>query len=137
LAELVTSEDLYSATVDRLRRIQRFVGGDYAYNLGVVDENGFRPARYESRSSFAVMSDAPMTGMPGGKIQADRIGHSGLGINVLYEDGRVQFLPLHSLQSMPDHPLLNHRGRVEAGVNIDDATLAPSSRPPFVDVPQR
>lgn len=137
LAEMVSTEDLYTVPVDQLRRIQRFAGGNYAYNLGVIDGNYFRPPRYESRSTFAVMSDAPRIGMPGGTIRADRIGHSGMGINVLFEDGRVQFLSLSSLQSMPDHPLLNHRGRVEAGVNIDDASLAPSSRPPFVDVPQR
>jgi hypothetical protein len=137
LDEMVSTEDLYIAPVDQLRRIQRTAGGDYAYNLGVIDGNDFKPPRYESRSSFAVMSDAPMIGMPGGTLRADLIGHSGLGINVLYESGRVQFLSLSSLHSMPDHPLLNHHGRVEAGVNIDDASLAPSSRPPFVDVPQR
>ncbi len=137
VTEMLSTAELHSAPVDVLRRIQRFAGGHYAYNLGVIDQNHFRPPRFESRSSFAVMSDAPMIGIPGDTIRADRIGHSGLGINVLYEDGRVQFIPLPARESMPDHPLLNHHGRVEAGVNIDDASLAPSCRPPFVDVPQR
>ncbi len=135
--ELVSIQQLHSASVDRLRKLQQFVGGHYAYTLGVIEQNHFTPPRFESRSSFAVMSDAPMIGMGVGKIRAERIGHGGYGINVLYEDGRVQFITLSSLESMPDHPLLNHRGRVEAGVNSDDAALAPSWRPPFLNVRQR
>lgn len=137
LDELVSIADLHTASVDQLRLIQRFIGGHYAYTLGVIDQNRLRPPRYESRSSFAVMSDAPMIGMSGDQFRAGGIGHSGFGINVLYEDGRVQFLTLPSLNSIPDHPLLNDRGRVEAGVNINDAALAPSWRPPFVNVRQR
>lgn len=65
------------------------------------------------------------------------ISHDGRGINVLYEDGRVYFLPTESLHRIPDHPLLNHEGRVEAGVHLDDAALGPSWQPPFIDSPQR
>ena len=83
------------------------------------------------------MSDAPLAGITSPGELAKRIGHSGTGINVLFEDGRVKFIPVSSLDSMPDHPLLNHHGEVEAGVNIDDASLAPSWRPPFVNVRQR
>ncbi len=137
LNEVASTDDLQRMPVDRLRRVQRVVGGHYAYTLGVIDQDHFTPPRYEARSSFAVMSDAPMVGVIGGKVRADRIGHGGQGINVLYEDGRVQFLSLSSLESMRDHPLLNHRGRVEAGVNIDDASLAPSWQPPFPNVRQR
>ena len=54
-----------------------------------------------------------------------------------FEDGRVNFITVPSLDSMPDHPWLNHHGDVEAGVNVDDASLAPSWRPPFVHVRQR
>lgn len=135
--ELVSAKQLHEASVDRLREIQRVSGGHYAFTLGVIDENRFAPPRYESRSSFAVMSDAPMAGIPDGDNLREMIGHFGRGINVLYEDGRVQFLSIPSLTSIPDHPLFNHRGQAEAGVNIDDASLAPSWRPPFINVRQR
>lgn len=137
LEKLISIEDLHSASVDQLRQIQKFVGGHYAYTLGVIDNNELRSPRFESRSSFAVMSDAPLIGVSDSEIRADRMGHSGRGINVLYEDGRVQFISLSQLDSMPDHPLFNHQGKVEAGVNIDDASLAPSWRPPFANVRQR
>jgi hypothetical protein len=137
LNEIVSIEDLHEASVDRLRQIQQFVGGHYAYTLGVIDHDRFSSPRFESRSSFAVMSDAPLAGVANPDDLAKRIGHSGTGINVLFEDGRVKFIMVSSLDSMPDHPLLNHRGEVEAGVNVDDASLAPSWRPPFANARQR
>ncbi len=137
LNKIVSIEDLHQASVDRLRQIQQFVGGHYAYTLGVIDHDQFSPPRYESRSSFAVMSDAPFAGIANPYDLARRIGHSGTGINVLFEDGRVKFITVSALESMPDHPLLNHHGEVEAGVNVDDASLAPSWRPPFLNVKQR
>ena len=137
LNELPTLQELRKASVEQLVRFQRYGGGHYAYNLGVVDNNRFTPPKFESRSSFAVLSDAPMMGNLDPRDLDQTIGHNGDGINVLYEDGRVQFVSISALNAMPDHPLVNHRGKVEAGVNIDDATLAPSWRPPFLDVKQR
>lgn len=137
LNEIATLADLHRASVDRLREIQRTVGGHYAYTLGVIEHDQLASPRFEARSSFAVMSDAPMVGSVEHADLVNRIGHSGAGINVLYEDGRVRFVPIASLDSMPDHPLLNHRGHAEAGVNVDDASLAPSFKPPFVDARQR
>ncbi len=135
--ELVSVANLHTESVDRLKELQRVAGGHYAYNLGVVDHNRLTAPRFESRSTFAIMSDAPMAAIVNGNIDPSQVGHSGRGINVLFEDGHTQFVSLPSLPSMPDHPLLNHRGQNEAGVNVDDASLAPSWRPPFVNVRQR
>jgi hypothetical protein len=135
--EIASVDDLHRAPVDLLLQIQRFVGGHYAYTLGVMDHEQLTSPRFESRSSFAVMSDAPLAGIADRDEMVKRIGHSGAGINVLFEDGRVKFIQISSLDSMPDHPLLNHRGEFEAGVNVDDASLAPSWRPPFINVRQR
>ncbi|TWU56109.1 anti-sigma factor family protein [Rubripirellula reticaptiva] len=140
--DLVSVQELHVAPLDRLREIQQFAGGHYAYTLGVVEKDHLTSPRFESRSSFAVMSDAPLAGIAtesslAGSNLAGSIGHGGVGINVLYEDGRIQFLQVASLASIPDHPLLNNRGEGEAGVNVDDASLAPSWRPPFVNVRQR
>ncbi|MEM1068187.1 MAG: H-X9-DG-CTERM domain-containing protein [Planctomycetota bacterium] len=128
--------ELHMASVDELKQIQQVSGGHYAYTLGVIDRDQHTSPRFESRSSFAVMSDAPMVSMGAG-YEFRVTGHSGIGINVLFEDGSVRFFPISSLDSMPDHIWRNHRGNVEAGVNVDDASLAPSYRPPFVTVDQR
>ena len=143
LGEIQSVTTLHQAPVDQLKQIQRYAGGHYAYNLGVIDEDRYTPPKFESRASFAVMADTPLVGnlavsdLGRSDELSKWLGHDGRGINVLYEDGRVRFISLDSLQAMPDHPLLNHQGNVEAGVNIDDASLAPSWRPPFTDVPQR
>jgi hypothetical protein len=129
--------DLHRASPDRLRQIQQYAGGHRAYNVGVVDGQRFESARFQSRASFAVMSDAPQAGFANREDVGRLTGHGGEGINVLFEDGHVQFIAVPTLNAMPDHPLLNNRGRAEAGVNIDDASLAPSWVAPFFNAVQR
>ena len=135
--DVADAASLHRIAVDRLKRIQRYSGGHYAYSLGVIDTNGFTSPRFSSRSTFAVMSDAPKKQSSEAVWTNDPVGHGGTGINVLYEDGRVRFVAIPSLDAMMDHPLRNHLGHGEAGVNVDDASLAPSSCPPFVYVRQR
>ncbi|TWU03682.1 anti-sigma factor family protein [Neorhodopirellula pilleata] len=128
--------------IEKLRWMQTTAGGHYAYNLGVRDGDYFASPRFQGRSSFAVMSDAAI--VRNGPGQSDQsttaptlISHGGRGINVLYEDGRVGFLPAEALGQTPDHPLVNHAGQIEAGMTIDDASLAPSWQPPFIQAVQR
>lgn len=128
--------------IEKLRWMQTTAGGHYAYTLGVRDGDHFAAPRFQGRSTFAVMSDAAI--VRNGPGQADQstaapalISHGGRGINVLYEDGRVGFLPAQSLGQIPDHPLVNHAGQIEAGMTIDDASLAPSWQPPFIQAVQR
>lgn len=129
--------DLHGAPPDLLREMQRYAGGHYAYTLGVIDRHDLKPPRFESRSTFAVMSDAPPAGFHSRSDLRRVRSHGGQGINVLFEDGRVQFVTLSAIDDLPDHPLLNHRGLREAGVNPDDASLAPSWSAPFIDAIQR
>jgi hypothetical protein len=57
--------------------------------------------------------------------------HEGRGFNLLYEDGHVAFVPVGHDFGLGDHPFVNRVGRVEAGLDPDDAALAPSVMPPF------
>lgn len=133
LAELPSVSELREMPVNDLKQVQQVAGGNYAYTLGVVADGRLSSPRFESRTQFAVMSDAPIFD-EFGKM---RFAHGNHGINVLYEDGAVRFVRGAALDAMPDHPLLNHKGVSEAGVNIDDASLGPSWRPPFTDSLQR
>ncbi|MCO8120290.1 hypothetical protein NHH03_00980 [Stieleria sp. TO1_6] len=135
---LPSAAQLHHLPVNQLQRTQQTVGGHYAYNLGVIGDQGYSSPRYEARTSFAIMSDAPLgkTIAADGTIQM-RFSHGDQGLNVLYEDGAVHFLRGDALDALPDNPLLNHSGTNEAGVNIDDASLAPSWQPPFTGSPQR
>ena len=122
---------LHKADEQLLKTIQRTAGGDYAYSLGVVEQDTYTPPRFEARSSFAVMSDAPQTVVQNDTIVDEYLGHDGVGINILYEDGSVRFVNVEGLDEIPDNPMLNREGQVEAGVDSEDATLGSSWQPPF------
>jgi anti-sigma factor RsiW len=129
---------LHQLDVNELQQVQRLAGGHYAYSLGVISEEGYTPPKFEARTAFAIMADAPLVNYPVSIEAAEpRYSHGGVGINVLYEDGAVRFVRVDALDWMPDHPLRNHVGAREAGVNVDDASLAPSPQPPFMISVQR
>ncbi|MEO1614549.1 MAG: H-X9-DG-CTERM domain-containing protein [Planctomycetota bacterium] len=134
---LPTVKELETLSVNELKNVQGLAGGHYAYTLGVVDERGYSPPRFQSRARFAVMADAPLFGDPSDLKSGVRFSHGDEGVNVLYEDGSVRFVRIGEFVSLQDHPFQNHSGEWEAGVNIDDASLAPSWRPPFSDALQR
>ena len=138
LKSLPSVAQLHELSVNDLQRIQRIAGGNYAYNLGVIGEQGYASPRYEARTSFAIMADAPLNQqVHGDNASAMRFSHGGQGMNVLYEDGGVRFIRAEALDSMHDHPLVNHVGDSEAGVNIDDASLSSSGQAPFAISIQR
>jgi hypothetical protein len=138
VADLRAAHD--ERNVDRLRWLQQTAGGSYSYTLGIVEDGQYAAPHYESRASFAVLGDSPIEGSEAaGGIDASKLrwGHPGNGANLLFEDGSVRFFDMTASARFPDHPFFNHHGSLEAGVNIDDASLAPSWRPPFITVRQR
>ncbi|MEZ6135824.1 MAG: hypothetical protein R3C53_13035 [Pirellulaceae bacterium] len=114
-------------------------GGDYAYCLGVIEGERPVPPRNAGRSNFAIMADAPVIRGTVEDIQA----HGGTGINLLYEDGHVQFLSTAKLFStelltssesgstVADYPFRNTRGQHQVGLHPQDASLAPSNYAPL------
>ncbi len=144
VSHLVSGEELGGAAqagnVSLLQWLQRIAGGHYAYSLGVIDENRYHAPQYEGRASFPILGDAPIAGSQrtdAVDVSKLRWSHGGQGANLLYEDGSVRHLQVSTMMGIPDHPFVNHRGSIEAGVNIDDASLAPSWRPPFIQARQR
>ena len=104
-------------------------GGSYGYTLGVIAQGEHVAPRNRGRASFALMADAPST--QGQNSLATN--HAGQGENVLYEDGHFTFVPTHTHNAAwLDHPFRNRHGMVEAGVDEDDAVIAPSFTPPFI-----
>ena len=115
-----------------LADLQHFLGGNYAYNVGVLDETGVRVApKCEGRSNFAILADAPNFVKQGEQFLA----HDGRGINILYEDGHVAFLCLPDSDQLPtdlhDHPFRNMDGVHAPGLHNSDSVLAPSSFSPL------
>lgn len=141
--DLINSEHLMDAAfrgdIKLLKFIQRTAGGHYAYNLGVIENGKYQTPRDEGRASFAILGDMPIAG----RHSADGIDvttlkwHHGQGANILYEDGSVRHMRPASMIDIYDHPYTNHRGSMAAGVNIDDASLAPSWFAPTPEAMQR
>ena len=49
------------AAGEALVRLQRTVGGSYGYNLGYVENGRHQAPKYEGRSHYVLMTDAPAT----------------------------------------------------------------------------
>lgn len=122
---------LQEASDLQLVRLQEIAGGQLAYTLGVMEDQTYRAPKYESRSTFAILGDAPIRSEDGLQLA-----HDGRGFNLLYEDGRVRFVSSTAALQTQDQPYVNLENRVEAGLNINDAALGESGRAPFVWVKQ-
>ncbi|QDS89327.1 hypothetical protein EC9_35260 [Rosistilla ulvae] len=122
---------LQEASSAELLRLQNVSGGQLAYTLGVMDDQIYHAPRYESRSTFAILGDAPVRTADG-----TLLAHDGRGFNLLYEDGRVRFVSSTAALGTQDQPFVNLENRIEAGLNVNDASLGESDRAPFVWVKQ-
>ncbi|MFN9594620.1 MAG: hypothetical protein ACK56G_18175 [Pirellulaceae bacterium] len=106
---------------------QQLAGGSYAYNLGYWSEGVYSAPRLDGRANYAILADSPLEDE--GRDQW--MVHGGRGINILFEDGQVRFVPVLPQLDLPDHPYFNRRGVREAGVDPDDSSLGPSQSPPM------
>lgn len=124
-----TLQEIDTADQVSIRPLQEMSGGSYGYSLGVIVAGKHEPPRNLGRDSFPLMSDAPLiysATLPNGH-------HWGKGLNMLFEDGHVQFLEIHDPRLSNDDPFRNRLGEVEAGLDRDDAVIGRSVAPPFRD----
>ncbi|WP_425618215.1 hypothetical protein NA78x_001916 [Anatilimnocola sp. NA78] len=111
-----------------LAGLQKKMGGDYGYNMGYSQNDEVLPPRNSRRPNYALMGDAPHDLQPGRGSK----NHAGRGQNMLYEDGRVNFIKLANQQdSAIDDPFHNRLGQVAAGTDINDAVLGASQDHPL------
>lgn len=125
LSDPPTVKTVEESTGPQLRSCQQRMGGTFAHNMGYVQNGHLLPAKMGCREDFALVADAPG--------DATRPVHDGMGLNVLYEDGHVRFLPQqgNSQTILIDNPFCNRRGYREAGVDPNDASLGPSEAHPL------
>ena len=127
--EIPTTEQLYRLSAVELELVQRAVGGHYAYSLGVHDRGLYKAPKFQGRSYFAILADAPTRTLRGWQMA-----HDGRGCNILFEDGHVAFVADWDANVLGDHLFLNRNGDVEAGLDPDDVTLGSSGTPPFMPI---
>jgi hypothetical protein len=117
--------EIDTASGDQILLLQREAGGSYAYTLGHMFGGRHVTPRNLQRAYFALMADAP-------SLEFGRFAIHGKGLNILYEDGHIEFVVDWGKQraANADNPFCNRMGRVEAGMDINDAVVAPSYCPP-------
>jgi prepilin-type processing-associated H-X9-DG protein len=118
-----TVEEVEQATGCELRNCQQRIGGDFAYNMGYMSGGHLVASTMGSRENFALMADAP------GDLT--RPAHDGRGVNVLYEDGHIRFLPKRQTAGVGDDPFHNRKGYSAAGLDPNDSALGPSDARPL------
>lgn len=122
-----TLEEIDAATGQELKAIRQMMGGDYGYNFGYVSDGKLQRPCNARRPNYVLIGDAPSNSRP----RRASGNHRGRGQNVLYEDGRFQFLTQLPSAQILDDPYHNRDGWVSAGLDRDDAVLGASADPPL------
>jgi hypothetical protein len=81
------------------------------------------PIQNCGRAHFAIMADSPRSSW-GQSVHQH-------GQNILYEDLHISFVVNGPNVQIIDDPFCNRLGRCEAGIDINDAVVAPSDFPPL------
>jgi hypothetical protein len=128
------------------------IGGDYAYNLGVLEDGRITAPRFDGRSHFAILGDA----IQYLNDQEKFVAHEGRGFNIYYEDGHVSFIALKSVPldrpprssveraaqndqllsiraslESADNPFRNTDGDCARGSHPGDSVVGPSASSPL------
>jgi len=121
-------EDLEKANEDELPQLRRAMGGSYGYCLGYLENGQYRARKNLHRPQFAVVADAPSQ-------RPDHLSlhHGRTGQNVLFEDGRTNFV-VSTRPHNHDDIFLNEEGNVSAGLSVDDSVIVSSDTPPLPEL---
>jgi len=122
--------EIQAAAGEKLTELRRRMGGSYGYCLGHMRGGTYQGTRNLRRENFALMADAPSADRP----RCQTVNHSGRGQNVLFEDGRVRFLPTPEPSDFGDDFFHNDAGVVAAGVHPNDSVIGSSDSPPIIYV---
>ncbi len=123
-----TLEEIDRAEGQSLKRLHRRMGGSYGYTLGYRIGDRYFPPRDEGRSHYALVSDTPSLHLSGRRSN----NHCGLGQNVVFEDGHVEFI-VDPVEVAPRNALfVNRFGVAEAGADKDDYVIGRSDMPPLL-----
>jgi len=121
-----TPEELEAAEGAALERFYQSMGGDFAYNMGYMENGELITPSDARRADYALLADSPSDTQPGRRT----LNHGAYGQNVLYEDGRVQFIRGQSWPLAIDDPFHNLNGEVAAGLGATDHVLGASADRP-------
>jgi hypothetical protein len=106
-------------------KVQRLMGGSYAYRFGYIDNGRYYGVRNDFNSRIPVLADAPR--ITNASFQS--CNHGG-GQNVLFQDLSVKYLKGFLTSDGKDHLFLNAHGLHAAGIRANDCVLGRSEAKP-------
>jgi prepilin-type processing-associated H-X9-DG protein len=130
---LADLDQQFVASPTEYARLRRTMGGGYGYHLGYLENGKYRGVRRGMEGAVPILADRPPreNEVPDWKA-ANSPNHGGLGQNVLFLDGHVQYLRNRTLDAQDkDDLFLNKDREVAAGKGWGDHVLAVSEAPPF------
>ena len=119
-----TKQQFEEASGCRLEYLRKTAGGHYGYTLGYTENNQYHCPSNQGRASFVLLSDMPSQNLEGRRSR----NHGGRGQNLLFEDGRVEFVRGHAYGEDPIFE--NDRGIVAPGAHSGDNVIAPNHLSP-------
>lgn len=128
---LPTIEELLVAPEVMLPELHDRLEGVFNYNLGSRQGDNIEAPKMAGRSRFPIASDVVL-------VNDTLIGsnsHFENRVNILFDDGHVEFLKIEHLPEDIQRVFVNNDGLVQAGVDEDDVVLANSIARPIPGAP--
>jgi len=113
---------LREATGHQLWDMKCRAAGSCGFNLGIFENGNYYAPVNERRWFFVWASDAPSFHLPN-RISAN---HGGRGMNLLFEDGHIEFVQGFRVPRTRDDVLRSLYGLAEAGRGKDDSVIGSS-----------
>jgi prepilin-type processing-associated H-X9-DG protein len=110
---------LRESTGHRLWGLKCRAAGSCGFNLGIFENGNYYAPVNESRSFFVWASDAPSFHLPN-RIS---VNHGGRGMNLLFEDGHIEFIQGYRVPGTRDDVLRSLDGLAEAGRAKNDSVI--------------
>lgn len=111
--------ELTQMTPDEVKKQQHLLGGDYAYNIGYVQDGKYIAPRCDTRTNLPLLADRQLVDYSNRSVNVKAHGRD--GYNALYKDGSVRFRANKSHER--DHYFVNDDFKVALGANLDDTVL--------------
>ncbi|MEX0793601.1 MAG: hypothetical protein WD045_10725 [Pirellulaceae bacterium] len=128
---LPTIEELLVAPEVMLPELHDRLEGVFNYNLGSRHGDNIEAPRMAGRARFPIASDVVLVNDT--LIGSDS--HFENRVNILFDDGHVEFLKIEHLPSDIQRVFVNNEGLVQAGIDEDDVVLANSIARPIPGAP--
>ena len=104
---------------EEVKKQEHILGGDYAYNIGYIQDGQYIAPRCDTRTDLPLLADRQSVDYANRSVKV--LAHGKDGYNALYKDGSVRFRANKSHER--DHYFVNDAFQVALGDNLDDTIL--------------